>query len=124
MRLCLLRSSVTIEDYLRDAKHRRHTHISRGDADVLIEQGFVERLRVSRDVEVLRQVSNSYRFPVRGLSCRVGVEIAMVVERIITARAEGRKLACSEWGWALTWLRQVQMRRPKRSRRGVPKCSR
>lgn len=100
MRLCLLRSSVTIEDYLRDVKHRRHTHISRGDADVLIEQGFVERLRVNRDVDVLRQVSNSHRFPVRGLSCRVGVEIAMVVERIITARVEGRKLAAASEAFA------------------------
>src|SRR5262249_53435561 len=125
MRLCLLRSSVTIEDYQRDTEHRRHTHVSRDEADVLIDAGVAQWLEDDRVLQkvpsppdkishLLMRTHGPARL--RGLSCGVGQEMANVVERLITARVEGRRVALREWDWVLTWLRDMNKRRPHSSR--------
>jgi hypothetical protein len=121
VRLCLLRSTVTVQDYLRDSKHRRHTHLSPRDAAILAEKGFVKWVRVSRNVKVLQHVSNSHRFQMRGLSCTAGAGLAMAIERLLEAKLEGRNVR-AEWDLALTMLDHIRAApRPKTSRTGPKK---
>lgn len=121
--LCLLRSRITVQDYLRDAMHRRHTHISKADADLLLGRDVVRWVRINRNMEVLQWVpdAHKFKFSVRGLSCQVGAPIAMAVEELVLAVTEGRRVPYRKWAWALTLLRQVQTRPPRSSRRGIPK---
>lgn len=116
--ICLLRSRITVQDYLRDDKHRRHTHISNADADLLLGLDVVRWVRINRKLEVLQWVpdSHKFRFSMRGLSCKVGEPIAMAVEELVEAIAEGRRVPYRKWAWALTLLRQVQTRQPQSSR--------
>lgn len=78
MRLCLLRPSVSAHEYRRDARHRRHTHISKQDGDILLSRGFATWLDEARGV--LQLVGGS-RFSLRGASTRHGSFLAAAIQR-------------------------------------------
>ena len=100
MKYCLLRTGVTIEDYLRDGHHRRHRHISSGEKEVLLKRGLVEWLpecpRVLRFVERFR-----FRFSLHGPSSRYGDFLATAIRR--------------REGWALIVQEEMGKRREGRA---------
>jgi hypothetical protein len=96
VKYCLVRMGVTIEDYLRDSRHRRHRHISNDEMQPLLERGFVEWLCEHRGV--LRFVGQfcSFRMPLRGSSSKYGGHLARAIRR-------GE-------GWALVVREEMQRR--------------
>lgn len=97
MKYCLVRKGVTIQDYSRDALHRRHRHISSDEKNELLTRGFVEWLSKARGV--LRFVERFYRFrlPLHGPSSRYGTFLANAIKR--------------REGWALVVQGEMQRRR-------------
>src|SRR6516164_4322778 len=81
MRYCLVRRGVTIQDYRRDGRHRRHTHISVDEGNDLLQRGFVEWL--SKKDGILRIAEEFCRFqlPLHGGSSRFGQYLANAISR-------------------------------------------
>jgi hypothetical protein len=92
---CLVRTGVTLNDYLRDVRHRRHRHISAADKEVLLERCFVEWL--SKPHGVLRFVTDTCRFSMRDQSARHGAFLAAAIRQrepwalIVQSEIEGRR---------------------------------
>lgn len=78
MRLCLLRSSVSIHEFRRDGHHRRHRHISKEDGEILLKRGFATWLDEARGV---LQLVGASRFALRGASTRYGSFLAAAIQR-------------------------------------------
>ena len=98
MRLCLVRPGVSMQDYQRDAKHRRHQHIAREDAEVLVRRGFAQYLDQKRTV---LQLVPAGRFPLHGSSQRYGECLAAAIRSgepwALLARDDMRKRKGGRW---------------------------
>jgi len=96
MKYCLVRMGVTIQDYSRDSRHRRHRHISNDDKQVLLERGFVEWLSERRGVLRFVERFCRFRLPLHGSSSKYGDFLANAIRR--------------REGWALVVREEMQRR--------------
>lgn len=104
MKYCLVRTGMTIHDYLRDSLHRRHQHISNEDKEVLLRSGAVKWLDEPRRVLSFVEQFWKFRLPLRGATSRYGDYLANAIRR-------GE-------GWALIVQKEMQRRCKKKGRRG------
>jgi hypothetical protein len=115
MSFCLLRQGTSISEFYNDDRHRRHAHISKEDADLLLEFELVQPVSLK-----LERVLQWKRFPFRVGPSESGSPIGEAIEMVLSNKAR--------WGNAqmdrefvsvmLTWLEHVREREPQSSRTG------
>jgi hypothetical protein len=89
-----------MQDYSRDAPHRRHRHVSSEDRDELLNRGFVEWLSESRGVLRFVERFSKFQLSLHGASSRYGAFLANAIQH--------------REGWALVVREEMK-------RRSVPK---
>jgi hypothetical protein len=68
-----------MQDYSRDALHRRHRHVSSEDRDELLRNDFVEWLSKTRGVLRFTERFSRFQLSLHGASSRYGVFLANAI---------------------------------------------
>ena len=115
MDFCLLRQGTSISEFYNDDRHRRHAHISKEDADLLLEFELVQRVSLK-----LERVLQWKRFPFRAGPSESRSPIGEAIEMVLSNKARwgNTQMDRKFIGAMLTLLEHVREREPQSSRTG------